>query len=152
MRPALKYKIVSQSLKVYEEEEETWNKRHDDAMLCRDLEDIVSLSIKLYCEIIELDEDVRLCEFDDRDSEIRLLVKTNELLQRWVQTSGDVLESISRMERGGYSIDGSDRFRGFLKEAENILTDDSKFFTGPKLQKMESEAILTHNDGKTEVF
>ena len=151
MGPNLEYKLVNRKLDLYGEE--AWNKAHTEAMACLDLEDMLSLSIQIYDDIIMLDEKVRSDEYESKPSaDNGLMERLEHQMQRWTGTSERVLKILEWLAHSYSIIKGADDFRQRLQEARSICTKDEQFFHGEKLIRLEAKALAQHEANLTEAW
>ena len=58
------------------------------------------------------------------------------------------LKPLDRLEKRGFVVDYSERFRVCIREAEGILMSDSDFFSGNTLVRLRDEAIEEFRQGE----
>jgi hypothetical protein len=131
--------------------DERWKANHWAAMSCRNVEDLVRLSIQTVEWIDREEENWRHSVLSGATSysevEERFFAT---LYDRWLQLCRNFLEPIARLEGQGFVVEMADRFRAHIRETEGLLTPDAQFFAADELVRLRDEAIDEHRRGEGE--
>jgi hypothetical protein len=131
--------------------DEQWKANHLAAMSCRNVEDLVRLSVQTVEWINREEENWRYSILSGATScsevEERFFAA---MYDRWLQLCRNFLEPISRLEGRGFVVEMADRFHAQIRETEGILTPDAQFFAADALVRLRDEAIDEHRRGEGE--
>jgi hypothetical protein len=120
MQPSLK--LLHGLTGVFEEHSVHWQRNHDEAIQCLDLEEIIRIGIRIYDILADnaivtrriSDEVAQSGRFDG----IILLKDVMMLYDDWCIASKRFEEAIRVLREKGYEIRGSDQFLGCMLDAE----------------------------------
>lgn len=97
---------------------EPWKEQHDQAMLCRDIEEAMAWGVRLYRGLMEEEAAIQARALARRGEESAPdLSEFEEVFRQWVATSEMVLRVVERLADKGLQVDGLDVFRRVAEEA-----------------------------------
>jgi hypothetical protein len=99
-------------------ESEPWKEHHDRAMLCRDIEELMTWGIHLFRGLCELEANLQSRALARKGEGLGLESAEFERVYRlWVTTSEGVLRLAGDLSEDGFPVDGLDEFRRIAEEA-----------------------------------
>ncbi len=117
--PTIDRQLLRDQIELYAEQSESWKPDHDEAMACRNLEDLIRLGRAVFRGVQNIDEDWSAMI---RSGATPLLAKDAEEVadwyRRWYAPCAKVLGDIARFEGLGYTVEGADEFRDCCCQAE----------------------------------
>jgi hypothetical protein len=146
----LKFRHVREQLSLYEQQSESCMLDHEDAVRCRDFEELLAIGIAL-CDLVHrLDEEWRRqvrsgnLQYDPAaDSAIQ------SLYELWFRPCDKLRATLQQLEDRGFTIEGAREFRQRCDEVRGILTPDEEFFAGDALVSLRDKTIDEHRRGET---
>ena len=131
--------------------DEQWQANHLAAMSCRNVEDLVRLSIQTVEWINREEENWRYSVLSGTTAYSEVEERSfAAMYDRWLRLCRNFLEPLSRIEGQGFVVEMADRFRAHIRETEGILTPDAQFFAADALVRLRDEAIDEHRRGEGE--
>jgi hypothetical protein len=106
------------------QEAETWKVRHDEAMLCRDIEDAIGIGLSIL-ESIRRRGEHWAREIEDGGAQFSW-DQSRELAEQyrwWLEPSTVLLEAIDACERENYQIQNARRFRDAYQDVSLMSLD-----------------------------
>ncbi len=142
--------LLASQMKLYEEQPAPWESDYAAAMRCRDLEEVIAHGVYVFDRLSRFDEETQEDVFEgklpfDTERDARIIA----LYEAWARVSRHHSETLAGLEKEGFEVEGSERFRQCYRDASGILTPDSEFFAGEKLVGIRDGAIDTHRAGET---
>jgi hypothetical protein len=99
-----------------------WRPEHDQAMACRDVEDLLADGILLFRRIGEIEARNQRLALEGRIADIDgSLKETDDLYRAWVEASQRWLTTAERMAAQGFGVEGLADFRAAIGEAWNLV-------------------------------
>lgn len=114
--------FMQRQLRLYAEKPERWKLRHNEAMACYELDDVLSFGIYLFTTIRQRDtewsEQVRSGEKTYSADDAR---KIGDMYRSWYQPCPELLKAIELFERDDYELVHAKRFKKCCEETQ-LLT------------------------------
>jgi hypothetical protein len=99
-------------------ESEPWKEHHDRAMLCRDIEELMTWGVHLFRGLCDLEANLQSRALARRGEGLSLdSAEFEQAYRLWVTTSEGVLRLAGDLSEEGFQIDGLDKFRRIAEEA-----------------------------------
>jgi hypothetical protein len=118
---------------LYTQQSESWKPEHDEAMACRNLEDVIRLGISIFRGVQRVDqewsEEVRSGAKSFNKDEAK---EVADWYEWWYRPCPKVLGDIAGFEQRGYTVDGATEFRECCRATQ--------------LKKLDVDAVLRSVD------
>jgi hypothetical protein len=102
--------------------DDPWKPDHDQAMACRDIEDLLADGILLFRRIGEIEAKYQRLAFASRIEDVEGFVKEiDDFYRAWIEASQRWLMKAERMAAQGYTVEGLNAFRTTIEEAWNLV-------------------------------
>lgn len=133
-------------------EVEKWKREHDElAARLWAWEDVVEKIERLYVRILDLDDDIQGRVFRGEQPFDGIFAdQLAAIMPNWLDLARSASEAVSELEAEYGSVRGVEELRSKMHQAEMMTIPDSKVFGGPKLARLQAEAIQEHRAGLTE--
>src|SRR5258708_4481066 len=106
--------FVEQRINLYGAQSEQWNVDHQEAMACRDLEDLMRFGLTILTGLEQFNESQkRICVTD--------VSRTCALYELWYRKSVPLLSAASEIESRNYSVDAIEEFRAKVESIAVII-------------------------------
>jgi len=129
--------------------DEQWKANHLEAMDCRRLEELLLLCVETFDRINREEEEERLAVLTNKEPPPASgMQEYRDFFSEWATLCKNFLKPLDRLEKRGFVVDYSERFRVCIREAEGILMSDSDFFSGNTLVRLRDEAIEEFRQGE----
>jgi len=139
--------LHAQEIKGWSEQQ---NRSQDDYWV---LEDLTASMNFLYGRIKDLDLDVQeLALIQKIRFPAQVFQDVRGLFPRWLEAATRLESECAVHSRDFGTVDDLNELRANIRECCGIVTPDSGFFSGEKLDHLASEAIDEHRAGLTEPF
>lgn len=137
---------------LYSQEIEGWKETRDTLKEdCRFLEDLSASMNFHYGRIKELDLDIQEHAFIKKVRfPVHVFQGVRGLFSQWLGVAKRLEAECAAHSRDFGTVDDLNELRANIRECCDIVTPDSEFFSGEKLDHLASEAIDEHRAGLTE--
>lgn len=135
----------------YRDDVEDWKSKHDQ--LVNDLwmwEQFISKANYLFAFVVRVDEDIQMLLLTYADANQGMLDVTRGLMSRWLTVSLMIRDQAERLRSEFGSVEGAAELERNIEAAQAMLTLDSEFFDGDKLDALREQALKEHRAGLTE--
>lgn len=142
--------LIRKQVQLCDEAAQAWRPDHDDAMQCRDLEEWLTILVAAYDLAVQRDEDWRLGVFRKQEPyDAKVHGEINAMFEAWWAAAKKMEQNVSLLEVKSFTVEHAAALRDRLREVEQLLTPDSKFFRDRKLVDLRDEALDAHARGDT---
>lgn len=140
---------IERFLAEYSEQAERWKLDHDEAMACRDLEQLLVMGLMLAFSIDMIDTNWRTAMLADQvEYDLAEEEEIRGRYRAWLAPAADILGRIEAMEAKGFAVKWADEFRRAHREAVSLTVPDAEFFSGEALVELRDAAIDSHRAGR----
>lgn len=156
MHTSLAFRTAEQRVGNFADESD-WFRLHEQAMECRDCEDVLRIGIEAFEWLNRADETVRgdvirgLVSHDPQDDQ-----RLGSLFRRWLASCEKVNHWIHQLQSRGFEVENVEDFCRCETEARAMvayLDDDSPAGVLPdRMSDLRDEAIREYDDGETAGF
>jgi hypothetical protein len=142
--------LIRKQVQLCDEAANAWRPDHDDAMQCRDLEEWLTILVAAYDLAVQRDEDWRLNVFRKQEPYDAIVHgEINATFEAWRVAAQKMEQNVGQLESKSFTVEHSAALRDRLREVEQLLTPDSKFFRDQKLVDLRDQALDAHAKGDT---
>jgi hypothetical protein len=129
---------------------EQLQRAHEDAMACRDLEDVLAFGSFLFDHLVKLDEAWRGEVFSRLRPFVADEAKTMRVqFEQWHQACTNLEPAVRQFETRGFDVTGATEFRRNCAEVAWMLAPAAEALGHEKLARLGDEAIAEHRRGET---
>ena len=139
--------LVERQIKAIDEQ---WKANHLTVMACWEFGDLLLFCVEAFEHINRVDEAWRedvLSKGEPYDADIES--KIGDVYRSWFETCRHFLDALRDFQNRQYEVEHANKFMECLQEAEDILREDSDFFSGDGLADLRDAAIDEHQRGET---
>ena len=127
-------------------------KIHQEAMECRDCEDVLQLGIDAFTWLTRADECIRRAVFEGVEYDADTDAAIRELFQGWLRPCDAANQWIDGLLRKGYHPHNLDAFRTCEREVRSIVKAHDADAMTDAMRDLRDRALAEHRDGKTAEF
>ncbi len=151
----LAFRNARQYMKSYSEESDVIQ-RHNEAMDCRNWEDVIHMAIDAFEWTLRADQSYRVSIYQGEEEDIAIEREIEGLFYRWMEVSARLEPHIQRQIEGGFKLDRLAEYRRCVTEivaiVKSLREGDDQTLPDVLIQYRDAAIQEFHNGETTEFF